>query len=68
MEQQNLMPNGLPGPVNNLNSMQRPQQGNMPQQIHARVLNGLRSKMNELTGGWQAMFDIRERANQIMQL
>lgn len=62
------MPNGLPVPANAGASMQRPQPGNLSQQIYARVLGNLRNKMPELSGGWQAMFDIRERASRIMQL
>lgn len=70
MEQANMMPGGMPGQGNPQmnNSMQRPQPGNVAQQLHARVMVELRAALPSLGNGWQAMFDLRERANRIMQL
>jgi hypothetical protein len=66
MEQPNMMPNGMPGQMQQ--SMQRPQQGNMAQQLHAKIISELRSKMAGFQGMWQATYDIRERATRVMQL
>lgn len=65
-----MMSNGLPGPSggNPMASMQRPQMGNPMQQIHAAIMDRLRARLPSLQGSWQATFDVRERANRIMQL
>jgi hypothetical protein len=75
MEQTNLMPpNGNLAAQQNgqmpqaMNRMQQPQQGNLAQQIHPRVIQELRNTMAILPAGWQQTFDIRERANKLMQL
>lgn len=70
MEQANMMPNGLPnqGGGNPMASMQRPQAGNAMQQMHAAIMDHLRARLPSLQGSWQATFDVRERANKIMQL
>lgn len=71
MEQQaNMMPGGMPGQGNPQmnNSMQRPQPGNMQQQLHARIMEELRRTQPSIGTGWQTMLDLRERASRIMQL
>lgn len=71
MEQPNMMPNGMGGGNNMnmaLNTMQRPQSGNPNQQIHAAIMQHLRDSIGQLPQGWQQTFDIRERANRIMQM
>lgn len=70
MEQANMMPGGMPGQGNPAmnNSMQRPQPGNLAQQLHAKVMDELRRSAPSLGAGWQAMLDHRERANRVMQL
>lgn len=72
MEQANMMPGGMPGQgnpgMNMNNTMQRAQPGNPAQQLHAKIMEDLRRGVPQLPAGWQAMFDLRERANKIMQL
>ena len=64
-----MMPGGMPGQGNSqMNTMQRPQPGNMLQQLHAKVMDELRRSAPSLGTGWQAMLDHRERAQRIMQL
>jgi len=66
MEQANMMlPNGMQP---NGNGVQRPQLGNVMQQIHAKIINDLRNSMHQVGQGWQSTLDIRERAAHIMQL
>ena len=47
--------------------MQRPDPGNIDQQIHAKIMDDLR-KSYVNNGGWQATVDLRERANWVMQM
>lgn len=61
-----MPPNGMP--LNNMNNMQRPQAGNPVQQLHAKILHELQQSMNLLNPGWQTTFDVKQRANKIMQL
>ena len=65
-----MMPNGMGG--NNMNmpnaSMQRAQNGNAQQQLHAVIMEHLRASLQQLPPGWQQTFDIRERASRIMQM
>jgi len=65
----NMMPNGMPAPGQQANNgMQRPQSNNLMQQVHAKIINDLRSSVGEFQGSWQAMHDVRDRAGRIMQL
>jgi hypothetical protein len=61
-----MMQNGMPPP--HMNTMQRPQPGNGQQQIPARIMAHLSATLPELGDGWQKTFDLRQRANCIMQL
>lgn len=60
-----MPPNGMPP---SMNSMQRPQQGNIMQQLHAKIITDLRNNMNLVGQGWQSTFNIGERAGYTMQL
>jgi hypothetical protein len=66
MEQSNMMSNGIPGQAPQ--TMQRPQPGNWPQQLHAKIISLLRGNMHKFQGSWQATYDIRDRANRVLQL
>jgi len=55
---------GLPAGAN---AMQRPQPGNVSQQLHATILNHMQ-RQGQVGTGWQSTFDIRQRAAQVMQL
>lgn len=48
-------------------TMQRPQPGNEQEQIHAAIMEKLRT-MPIPQGGWQQTLDMRERAGCVMQL
>ena len=62
----NMMPNGLAMP--SMNRMQQPQPGNLNQQLHGRILKDIQNTLPGLPQGWQQTFDIRERANRVVQL
>jgi len=62
----NMMPNGMP--LQNMNTMQRPQPGNMNQQIHAKILHDLQQGLSQVGTGWQSTFDIKQRAVKVMQM
>ncbi|KAF7197147.1 hypothetical protein HII31_01572 [Pseudocercospora fuligena] len=67
MEQpNNMMGGGMPNMMNQ--GMQRPQSGNIQQQLHARIISDLRQNAPAFNGTWQATHDIRDRAQRIMQL
>lgn len=66
MEMPNNMPGGMPAQVNN--TMQRPQSGNMHQQLNARIMADLRNNSAQLQGGWQATLSMGERATHIMRM
>ena len=61
-----MAPNGLPPQSGN--GMQRPQQGNMEQQLHARVMQSLQSTLQQVGNGWQRTYDVGQRSAKIMQL
>ena len=61
-----MIPNGMQ--PQQMHTMQRPQSGNLMQQMHAKVMEDLRNNMGQFGGSWQSTFDIRERASRIMQL
>ena len=61
-----MPPNGLQPQSGN--GMQRPQQGNMEQQLHAKVMQGLQSSLNQVGNGWQRTYDLGQRSAKIMLL
>lgn len=63
-----MVQNGLPMHMQPPTAMQRPQAGNLQQQLYAKILTDLRQDMSRFNGSWQATFDPRERANLIMQM
>jgi hypothetical protein len=74
MEQSNIMPpNGMIPNMNmnmnmNMNNMQRPQQGNMQQQMYALILAKINETKPQLGNGWQTTFDTQQRAVLVMQM
>ena len=60
-----MLPNGMP---NNVNSLQRPQPGNVMQQMHGKIMADLRSTMGQVGQGWQLTCDPRERGSYLVQL
>ncbi|KAK0320372.1 hypothetical protein LTR82_008486 [Friedmanniomyces endolithicus] len=61
----NMGGNGLPP---NVNSMQRAQQGNKNQQLWAHIVSRLSANKHLLGQGWQATFDVQQRAVLVMQM
>jgi len=61
----NMGGNGLPP---NVNSMQRAQQGNKNQQLWAHIVARLSASKHLLGQGWQATFDVQQRAVLVMQM
>ncbi|KAK0276227.1 hypothetical protein LTR35_010550 [Friedmanniomyces endolithicus] len=61
----NMGGNGLPP---NVNSMQRAQQGNKEQQLWAHIVARLSASKHLLGQGWQATFDVQQRAVLVMQM
>ena len=59
------LPNGMPA---NMNNIQRPQPGNVMQQMHGKIMTDLRNTMSQVGQGWQLTFDPRERGNYLIQL
>jgi len=59
----NMMPNGAA-----MNGMQRPQPGNIGQQIHGQIMTNLRNKMSQVPHGWQSTYDLAQRAQRILQM
>ncbi|OQO03193.1 hypothetical protein B0A48_11448 [Cryoendolithus antarcticus] len=68
MEQIKMMPNGMPGQGQGMNTMQQPQPGNQQQQLYAKIMHDLKIGLPEFQGSWQSTFDIAQRANRTMQL
>ncbi|SMR42015.1 unnamed protein product [Zymoseptoria tritici ST99CH_1E4] len=63
-----MMPNGMPGPAPMQQTMQRPQPGNLSQQLPAKIFADIRATMSRFQGSWQATYDPRDRANRVLQL
>lgn len=63
-----MMPNGMPAQNPMMNRMQQPQSGNGSQQIHATIINEMKNNMGQFAGNWQSTYDIRDRAQKVMQL
>lgn len=68
MENPNAMALNGGGMPANMTGMQRPQRGNIQQQLHAQALTDLQLPQSQVTGGWQMAVDIRQRAVGVMQL
>ncbi|GIZ41021.1 hypothetical protein CKM354_000433800 [Cercospora kikuchii] len=69
MEQPNMMaPNGM-NQMGGAGGMQRPQNGNVQQQIFAKIMQELRNgDASKFIGAWQQAHSIQDRASRIMQL
>lgn len=67
MAQMNMMGNGMPG-QNQVNGMQRPQPGNMKDQVAAQIMNNLRQELPKFQNSWQATCQLGGRLGAIMQL
>lgn len=60
-----MMPNGMSGQPQ---GMQRAQGPNAYQSLFNKLVEDMRSQIGQFTGSWQATYDVRERANKVMQL
>lgn len=60
-----MMPNGMPGQQQ---GMQRSQANDQIQSLFNRIIGDMRAQMGQFVNSWQATYDMRERANKIMQL
>lgn len=60
-----MMPNGMSGQPQ---GMQRAQGGNAAQNLFNKLVEDMRSQMGQFVNSWQATFDVRDRAQRIMQL
>jgi len=63
----NMMQNGMPG-QGQVSGMQRPQPGNLNDQVAAQVLQGLQSELNKFQHSWQATVPLGHRLARVMQL
>lgn len=63
-----MMPNGMPAQGPHMNRMQQPQPGNPMQQLHASILTQMKNEMPKYAGSWQATYDMRDRAQKVLQL
>ena len=61
----NMMQNGMPGQVN---GMQRPQPGNISDQVAAQIMQGLQTELPKFQHSWQATVPLGARVARVMQL
>jgi hypothetical protein len=63
----NMMQNGMPG-QGQVNGMQRPQPGNMSDQVTVQVMQNLQSELPKFQHSWQATVQLGVRLSRVMQL
>ena len=64
----NMMPGGMPAQGPHMNRMQQAQPGNGMQQLHASILTQMKNDIGKFAGSWQSTYDIRDRAQKVVQL
>jgi hypothetical protein len=67
MAHMNMMQNGMPG-QGQVNGMQRPQPGNINDQLVAQINHSLNSELHKFQHSWQATVQLGHRVARIMQL
>ena len=63
----NMMQNGMPG-QNQLNGMQRPQPGNINDQVATQIMQNLQTELPKFQHSWQATVPLGARVTRVMQL
>jgi hypothetical protein len=63
----NMMQNGMPG-QGQPNGMQRPQPGNINDQVAAQIMHSLNGELPKFQHSWQATVPLGARVARIMQL
>lgn len=63
----NMMQNGMPG-QGQVNGMQRPQPGNINDQVAAQIVHSLNAEAHKFQHSWQATVPMGSRVSRIMQL
>ena len=67
MAHPNMMQNGMPG-QGQVNGMQRPQPGNLNDQVSAQIMHSLQQEMPKFHGLWQGTVQLGARLTRVMQL
>lgn len=62
-----MMQNGMPG-QGQVNGMQRPQPGNINDQVGAQIMAHLQSELPKFQNQWQATFSLGHRLSRVIQL
>lgn len=62
-----MMQNGMPG-QGQVNGMQRPQPGNINDQVAAQIVHSLNAEAHKFQHSWQATVPMGSRVSRIMQL
>jgi hypothetical protein len=63
----NMMQNGMPG-QGQVHGMQRPQPGNISDQVAAQIMQGLQTELPKFQHSWQATVPLGARVARVMQL
>lgn len=63
----NMMQNGMPG-QGQVSGMQRPQPGNLNDQITAQIMQNLQNELPKFQHSWQATVQLGTRLARVIQL
>ena len=63
----NMMQNGMPG-QGQVNGMQRPQPGNINDQVAAQIMQHLQTELPKFQHSWQGTVPLGHRVARVMQL